>query len=156
MEGAQKTPMLFQGTEFNEYQPRFSPDGHWIAYTSDESGRNEIYVREFSLGSDGKPEPTARHQISTDGGSDPHWRDDGKELIYASLDRKTIMSAQIATKPDFRSLPAKALFTAPGIPTIPLSVTADGKHILLALPATQNNGPQQFTVLQNWQAELKE
>ena len=66
-EGSRK-PMLFQGTEFNETGAKFSPDGHWIAYHSDESGRIEVYVREFSLGSDGKPEATAKHQISTGGG----------------------------------------------------------------------------------------
>jgi eukaryotic-like serine/threonine-protein kinase len=155
MQGAQRTPMLFQGTEFNELEPQFSPDGHWIAYTSDQSGRNEIYVREFSLGPDGKPDPTAKHQISTDGGGDPHWRDDGKELIYVSPDRKAILSAEIATTPDFRSSPAKALFTAPGIPGIPPNVTGDGKRILLALPVTQNNGLQQFTVVQNWPQMLR-
>jgi Tol biopolymer transport system component len=66
---------------------RKSPDGGWIAYFSNESGRFEIYVREFSLGSDGKPEATAKHQISTGGGVFPHWRDDGKESQQSSMKR---------------------------------------------------------------------
>ena len=66
MDGSQK-PMLFQGTEFDEIEAQFSPDGRWIAYSSDESGRFEVYVREFSLGSDGKPEATAKHQHSVSG-----------------------------------------------------------------------------------------
>jgi len=80
-------PMPFQATEFTETGARFSPDGRWIAYESDESGRVEVYVREFSLGSGGKPEATGKHQISNGGGGDPQWRDDGKELFYVSLDR---------------------------------------------------------------------
>jgi Tol biopolymer transport system component len=68
MEGSTKEPMLFQATEFNETAARFSPDGHWIGYQSDESGRVEVYVREFLLGSDGKPEATGKHQISSGGG----------------------------------------------------------------------------------------
>jgi Tol biopolymer transport system component len=151
MDGSQ--PMLFQGTEFDEIEAQFSPDGRWIAYGSDESGRFEVYVREFSLGSDGKPEATAKHQISSGGGFGPRWREDGKELIYASLNLKTILSAEINTKPAFEVSPAKVLFQLPASVRA-AAVTGDGKRFLVALQAAQN-GPQQFTVVQNWQAELK-
>ncbi len=153
MEGSQKAPMLFQGTEFNETDAQLSPDGHWIAYASDESGRYEVYVREFSLGSDGKPEATAKHQISSGGGLGPHWRDDGKELIYASLDLRTTLSAEVATNPAFHDSPEKALFQLP-TSVASAGVTADGKRFLVALPVGQS-GPQQFTVVLNWQAGLK-
>jgi hypothetical protein len=105
--------VIFQATEFDEDGAQFSPDGRWIAYGSDESGRYEVYVREFSLGLDGKPEATAKHQVSNDGGIPLRWRDDGKELIYLSLDRRTVTSAEIATRPVFQVSPAKALFQLP-------------------------------------------
>jgi eukaryotic-like serine/threonine-protein kinase len=153
LEGGRKAPVLFQGTEFNETMGRFSPDGRWIAYYSDESGHYEVYIREFSLGSDGKPEPTAKHQISNGGGTGGSWRDDGKELIYVALDRRTVMSAEITTQPVFESSLAKPLFRTPaGAGTG--TTTADGNRFLIAVPVNQG-GPQQFTVVQNWQAGLK-
>jgi Tol biopolymer transport system component len=154
MEGSQKAPMLFQGTEFNETVAQFSPDGHWIAYDSDESGRYEVYVREFSLGSDGKPEATGKHQISNGGGGIPQWRDDSKELFYVSLDRRTMMSAEIATKPVFQSLPGKMLFQWPAVLGFLPAATGDGKRFLVAVPVSQS-GPQQITVVLNWQAGLR-
>jgi Tol biopolymer transport system component len=69
----QRTPLL-HGTA-NEYYPDISPDGAWIAYTSDESGKDEVYVQPF-------PGLGARHQISTDGGAAPAWSRDGRELFY--------------------------------------------------------------------------
>jgi eukaryotic-like serine/threonine-protein kinase len=154
MEGSKKEPMPFQVTEFDETRARFSPDGHWIAYESDESGRFEVYVREFLLGSDGKPEPTGKHQISSGGGEIPQWREDGKELFYISVDRRTMMSAEITTKPVFQSLPGKMLFQVPAALGAPPAVTGDGKRFLVVIPVSQS-GTQQFTVVQNWQAGLK-
>jgi Tol biopolymer transport system component len=154
MDGSQKR-IPFQATEFNETAARFSPDGRWIAYQSDESGRYEVYVREFTMGSDGKPEATAPHLISSVGGVAPHWRDDGKELIWASLDQRTMLSAEIVSfKPLFQSSPPGVLFQLPSVPSIPPGAARDGKKFLAALPLVQN-GPQQFTVVQNWQARLK-
>src|ERR1700733_7984436 len=113
-DGNRKPPMLFQGTEFNETGAKFSPDGHWIAYQSDASGRNEVYIREFSLGSDGKPEATAPHLVSNGGGSGAYWREDGKELLYIAGDQRSIMSVEIvSTKPVFQFAPAKLLFQVP-------------------------------------------
>jgi Tol biopolymer transport system component/predicted Ser/Thr protein kinase len=152
MDGSQKR-MPFQATEFNEDAAQFSPDGRWIAYQSDESGRSEVYVREFSLGSDGKPEATAKHQISAGGGTATDWRDDGKELIYLSLDQRTWMSVAIATKPVFQASPAKALGQLPSGITAG-AVTADGQRFLVAAPANQS-GPQQFTVVLNWPAAVR-
>jgi eukaryotic-like serine/threonine-protein kinase len=153
MDGSQKPPMLFQGTQFNETGAKFSPDGHWIAYQSDETGRFEVYVREFLLGSDGKPAATAPHLISNGGGTVLIWRDDGKELLYVSGDNRTVMSAEVSTKPVFRSSPAQLLFQTPvGVATG--SPAADGKRFLIAVPVNQS-GPQQFTVVQNWQAGLR-
>jgi Tol biopolymer transport system component/predicted Ser/Thr protein kinase len=154
MDGSKKEPMPFQVTEFSETAARFSPDGRWIAYHSDASGRVEVYVREFILGSDGKPEATGKHQISSGGGLSPYWRDDGKELIYFASDRRTVMSAEISTKPVFQSLPGKVLFQLPAAQPSPPAVAGDGKRVLAVLPVGQS-GPQQFTVVQNWQAGLR-
>jgi len=153
MEGSKKEPMRFQATELLYSVAQFSPDGRWIAYDSAESGQAEVYVREFSLGSDGNPEPTGKHQISN-GGRFPQWRDDGKELFYMTLDQRTMMSAEITTKPAFRSLPGKILFQLPAAASTPPAVTGDGKRFLGAMPVSQSGRPQ-FTVVQNWQAELK-
>ncbi len=72
-------PFPFLATPFTETYPRFSPDGNWVAYASDESGRSEIYVQSF-------PMSGGRWQVSTNGGSQPRWRQDGRELFYVSSD----------------------------------------------------------------------
>ena len=153
MEGSQKAPMPFQATASNETAAKFSPDGRWIAYQSDETGRNEVYVREFLLGADGKPEATARHPISTGGGISPYWRDDGKALIFGTPDSRTGMLAEITTKPVFHASPAKALGQVPAGATA-VDITTDGKLVLATVPVNQS-GPQQFTVVLNWQAALR-
>jgi len=80
-------PTLFVGTDADETQGRFSADGRWIAYTSSESGRAEVYVQRF-------PRSDGRWQISQDGGSNPLWRRDGGELFFLSLDNR-VMSAEV-------------------------------------------------------------
>jgi Tol biopolymer transport system component len=81
-----RTPRPLIQTKFSEGSPKFSPDGHWIAYSSNESGRAEVYVVAY-------PGPGATTQISTDGGTDPVWRHDGKELFYRNGD--LMMAAEI-------------------------------------------------------------
>jgi hypothetical protein len=142
--------MPFQATEFNETGAQFSPDGHWIAYDSDESGRYEVYVREFSFGSDGKPEATGKHQIFERRGRDPALarRRQGADLGVSR-------SAEIISfKPVFESSPPRVPFQLPSVPSIPPAVASDGKKFLAAVPVVQS-GPQQFTVVLNWQAALK-
>src|SRR6185503_844177 len=87
LEGDQKKPFPFLQTEFNESGGQLSPDGHWIAYQSDESRRNEIYVAPF-------PGPSGKRQVSTSGGSFAKWRGDGKELFYRAPNNK-LMAAEI-------------------------------------------------------------
>jgi hypothetical protein len=74
------TPAPFANTEFSESAGQFSPDTHWIAYASDESGRSEIYVQPFPT----PPEGGSKTSVSRDGGNQPRWRRDGKELFYLS------------------------------------------------------------------------
>jgi eukaryotic-like serine/threonine-protein kinase len=84
-EGDLKPQPLLQ-TAFNESEGRLSPDGRWIAYVSDESGRDEVYVRPF-------PQPDSRRQISTAGGQRPRWRSDGRELFFQSPDGRLLAVA---------------------------------------------------------------
>jgi hypothetical protein len=143
----------FQATEFDESGAKLSPDGRWIAYQSDESGGPEVYVREFVMGPDGKPERTESHPISIGGGRSPYWRDDGKAVIYGSPDSRTGMSAEILSFRPFRVAVPKALGQMPASASA-LTISGDGKLILATVPIGQV-GPQQFTVVQNWQAGLK-
>ena len=87
VDGSEKTgwkpgqPKVFLNTQFFETDPEFSPDGRWIAYISNESGANEIYVRPF-------PGPGGKTQISTGGGSLPQWSRTGKELYYTRINTR--------------------------------------------------------------------
>jgi len=78
-------PRVFLNSPFFEAEPMFSPDGKWLAYTADESGRREVYVRPF-------PGPGGKWQISTEGGSLPTWSRDGKEILYRSLDQRVMVA----------------------------------------------------------------
>jgi eukaryotic-like serine/threonine-protein kinase len=144
----------------NETDAQFSPNGHWVAYVSDESGRNEIFVTPFSLGATGGVASSgAKWQISVDGGSEPRWREDGKELYYESADSK-IMAVDIATAPSFRAGVPSGLFQAPPVTvpapgTRPWDVTPDGKRFLfITSGAPRAQAP--FTVLLNWTSLLKQ
>jgi len=101
LEGERKPQPVLQ-TSFRECTPMLSPDGRWLAYTSDESGRNEIYVRAISDSGGG------RWQVSTGGGTEPLWSWDGRELFYRS--GNNIMSAAIETEPIFKVQTRKVLF----------------------------------------------
>src|ERR1700676_5576985 len=82
----------FLRTPFNEGAARFSPDGRWLAYISDESGRFEVYVQSY-------PGPGGKWQISTEGGTEPVWTRNGRELFYRSGDK--MMAVDVATQPGF-------------------------------------------------------
>jgi eukaryotic-like serine/threonine-protein kinase len=152
-----KKPFPFLATESDNYDGKFSPDGHWVAYTSDESGRAEIYVRTFSPDARAAGSDTGgKWLISTEGGSESRWRGDGKELCYLAPNGN-LMAVEISTAPTFRAGVPKVLFHMPPGSTVSSSwdVTADGKRFLF--PATQAQSAQQspFTVVLNWQAGLK-
>src|SRR5262249_39412833 len=94
LQGA-RTPRPFHRTRFNETDARFSPDGRWIAYVSDESGQREVYVGAF----DGSGE---KRRVSTSGGLAPRWRRDGKEIFYLTA-AGTMMAASVRTTPIFEA-----------------------------------------------------
>jgi eukaryotic-like serine/threonine-protein kinase len=154
-----KKPSEFLRTPFNEFQARFSPDGRWVAYRSNESGRPEVYVQSF-------PQAGSKWQISTEGGVQPQWRPDGKELFYLSpAANPQFMVVDILTKPSdavFKAGAPKKLFvinmTNPGGPGARnnYEVMEDGKRFLLnARPAATLDNRSAITVVLNWAAGLK-
>ena len=140
-------PYPLTQTPFNENFGRFSPDGRWIAYASDESGRYEIYVESFARESS---EARRKWQISTNGGVAPKWRHDGKELFYAGLDRK-LMAVKVKTSSTtvLAGIP-EALFEPPG----DFDVAADGKRCLVTIKVAEEL-PSPITVVLNWTASLR-
>jgi Tol biopolymer transport system component len=91
----------FLRTQFNENAPAFSPDGDWLAYVSDESGRFEVYVQPY-------PGPGAKYQISSEGGSEPAWNPNGKELFYRTGNK--MMSTKVTIRPSLSAGQARVLF----------------------------------------------
>jgi hypothetical protein len=127
MQGDRK-PTPFLRTEFNERSGQFSPDGHWIAYISDESGSDEIYVREFSSGSaQGSGDAAGKWLISKGGGTYPRWQGDGKELFYVASGGK-LTSVDISAKPVFQA--GVPLETHPESPP-------NGKDVSISLAASR-------------------
>jgi Tol biopolymer transport system component len=118
---------LVLSANFNESGARLSPDGRWLAYQSDESGAGEVYLRSF-------PETSLRRQVSTNGGSQPRWRGDGRELFYVSDDRK-IMSVDVRTGPEIETGSPRPLFQTRILPVVEArnhsAVSADGKRFLV-------------------------
>jgi dipeptidyl aminopeptidase/acylaminoacyl peptidase len=119
------TPRPFEVTPYDEAMPRFSPDGRWVAYTSNDGGRTEVFVRPF-------PGPGGRTQISADGGTDPVWAPDGRRLFY--LNGTELTAATLGTEQDLRVLSRDKLFaadvTAGGIHAN-FDVARDGRHFLM-------------------------
>lgn len=137
-------------TRYNETAPRISPDGRWLAFASDESGRSEVYVQPF-------PGPGGKWQVSTEGGREPVWNPTGRELFFRVGRR--LMAAQVTLKPGFSTGKPEALFEGPWLPT-PVTfpnydVSRDGQRFLMLKPAEQDGGVRQIVVVQNWLEELK-
>ncbi len=151
-----REPFPFLRTQFNEADAHFSPDGHWVAYTSDESGRNEVYVRPFSpdRGAVDASGGGAKWQMSYGGGGgDPRWSADGKKLYF--LNNSAVMEANVTTSPTFQAGTPKRLFEAPQQPGEGAGdYTVDGKRFLFLAPAGKA-AQAPFTVVLNWQAALK-
>jgi hypothetical protein len=146
-----RKPFPYLSTNFEKDSAQFSPDGRWIAYSSDETGRFEIYVAPF-------PGPGGKWQISTNGGFFPVWRSDGTELFYVALDNTTFMGAEIRTKgTTFEVHAVRPLFQRQ-VRTLggnPYDVSGDGLRFLVNSipPAEQNNAP--ITLVTNWTAGLR-
>ena len=148
-----RTPRTYIATADDETNGDFSPDGLWVAYVSDESGRKEVYAASF-------PEPTRRVRVTSDGGAQPRWSHDGKELFY-------VRAGQLVAVPVARTAggltfgPGKTLFSLPlyiqGDPGFDLvtryDVAPDGRF--LALVRAGDQAPKPLTLVLNWSETLK-
>ena len=151
--GQDTLPRPVLAEPFDEFLPALSPDGRWLAYVSDESGRYEVYLRPF-------PDThTAKWQLSTDGGTEPLWRADGRELFFRSLDRTRVLSvglgggptaatprvvARLPATDDFEGNPRNRLYDA----------AANGRFLMIQRAnATDVSGD--LVVVLNWFEELR-
>jgi serine/threonine-protein kinase len=138
-------------TPFGEGGPMFSPDGQWIAYASNESGRYEIYVQKY-------PAPGGKWRISADGGTEPMWNRNGRELFYRSGNR--MMSVAIIAQPEFSAERPTVLFEGQYETTLVTNanydVSPDGQRFLmLKASGAQEDAPTQINVVLNWFEELR-
>ncbi|HYL34857.1 MAG TPA: protein kinase [Bryobacteraceae bacterium] len=155
MDGAaQRKPFAFLHSEFNELYGQLSPDSRWMAYTSDESGQREVYVRPFPAGE-------GQWRISISGGEQPRWRGDGRELFFVGADGK-IMSAALklaaGARPSLEPSTPQPLFAThlahgPADNVLEYDVTTDGKRFLL--DTTGSGSAPILNVVVNWDAGLK-
>jgi Tol biopolymer transport system component len=143
-----KKPFPWLKTNFSESWPVFSPDGRYLAYQSNESGRQEIYVQSF-------PGPGGKWQVSSSGGTEPHWRADGRELFYRSADQK-LTAVDTTLGATFEAGVPKPLFQLhleAGLARNRFLPQRDGQRFLLvATPARESMTPT--TVVLNWMADL--
>jgi Tol biopolymer transport system component len=149
-----RKPVPFLQSAFDEPDGRFSPDGKWIAFVSDESGRLEIYVAAF-------PPSGEKRRISAAGGSQPRWRRDGKELFYLAPDSR-IMAVAVAPGGAFQAGPPAPLFRIESASWNRLEtsiwddyeVSADGGRFLVNLGVTRTE-TLPFTVILNWSGDAR-
>jgi serine/threonine-protein kinase len=147
--GRDTTPTMLLTTTFNESTPRLSPDGRWLAYVSDESGRREVYVRPF-------PGPAGRWQVSTDGGTQPLWAHSGREIFYRAADG-ALIAADVRAGATFevgarRRLFSTTMFDGDADYTT-YDVTPDDRRFLFI---RQAGGTRELVVVLNWFEELRQ
>jgi serine/threonine-protein kinase len=135
----------FLDSRSQKFDAAFSPDGHWVAYRSNETGNREIYVAPY-------PGPGGKFLISTDGGTTPRWSGDGRELFYRNGDK--MMAVDVQTSPAFRAGTPKVLFQGNYVNSY--DVAPDGKRFLMIKPPGAAQSPtDQVTLVLNWFEELR-
>jgi Tol biopolymer transport system component len=148
----ERKPLPLVGTQFREDQAQFSPDGQWVAYTSDASDTSEVYVRPLTPSEGNREE----RLISNGGGSQPRWRGDGRELYYFA--GRKLMAVDTTTSPAFKVGVPRPLFET----TVSIGntmgvhnwdVTRDGKRFLITVASENNSAP--INVVLNWQTALR-
>ena len=141
-----QAPYPFIATAFGEPAGSFSPDGRWMAYVSDESGTQEVYVTAF-------PSGHGKTRVSSDGGLFPRFRKDGKELFYITADGRLMAAAVTPSSTTFQVGPALLLFQTTAVPGpgSPYVVSPDGQRVLInsAIPSTD---PPSLSIVFNWPA----
>ena len=145
-----RTPRPFLATPFNEAWPALSPDGRWLAYQSDESGESEVYVRPF-------PGPGAKVLVSQNGGSEPVWSRDGRELFYRGFGQQgtPLVAVAVRAAPEFQVLSRTTLFDAADFegaqPHANYDVSPDGRSFVMV-----RQGPlSEMVLVQNWPEEAR-
>jgi hypothetical protein len=141
-------PYAVLATQFEESWAYFSPDGRWFAYTSNESGRSEVYVQSF-------PQSGGKWLISNGGGAQPHWRNDGKELFYIAPD-KALMAVTVNASSTFEtSTPSPLFVTQVSAYNAPnrYAVGPDGQRFLINCPAGEASKTP-ITVVLSWASGL--
>jgi len=149
-------PFPYLMTPFAEAQGKFSPDGHWVVYTSNESGKREVYVQPFPVSTGGK------WPVSNGGGGQPRWSRDGKELFYFTPDDTLMVVSVTTTGGTFQPGVPKALFRAPilggsgGGPGTAWrwDISPDGQRFLMNT-TLEETAASPVTVLLNWRSVLK-
>ena len=149
MTGARKPAPLLQ-SPFSERHAQFSPDGRWLAFTSNETGRDDVYVQSF-------PDAATRRMVSSGGGAYPRWGPGGRELLYRAPDGR-LMTVPVRLVGSSVELGTPSvvmrLVDAAGVHPYPYDVAADGR-ILALTPASGAVQDLTLTVLMNWQAALE-
>jgi serine/threonine protein kinase len=147
--GEQK-PFPVVATNFLDVTPSFSPDGKWLAYANNETGRMEIYIQPF-------PSGAGRWQVSTAGGTRPNWRKDGKELFFFSTDQQMMAVDVHQNGASLQLGTPHALFkaTTVSVASGPYTVSADGKKFVVNTVLPQSI-TEPLTLITNWPADLKQ
>jgi serine/threonine-protein kinase len=150
LDGSGKIQPFLQST-FTQWLAQFSPDGHWVVYASNESGRDEIYVQPF-------PGPGGKWMISTDGGSFPMWARNGREIFFRSENK--MMSVPVEIQPAFKAGTPRILFQGSGyiVGLLGLGnydVAPDGQHLLMIKEKEAPSTSKEVAIIVNWADELK-
>lgn len=141
-------PQPFLQTRFNEFSPRLSPDSRWIAYVSNESGRNEVYLRRF-------PDASAKRQISTGGGDVPAWSRDGRRLFFSNGEQ--MMAVEISGGTEVVGSQPRLLFKGAYLRRgagLNYDVAPDGRHFAMIVPA-EPESLHEIALVTNWFEDLK-
>lgn len=149
VDGSQAKSEPFLNEQYGEWTPKISPDGRLLAYVSDESGRSEVYVQSF-------PDRNLKIPISTEGGAEPLWSRDGRELFYRNGDK--LMAVSLTTTPTVSAARPRMLFegryelSAPGYTGY--DIHPDGQRFVMIKPVAESS-KQQMNFVLNWSEELK-
>ena len=143
--GAPLLPKPWLQTDFTEQHAQFSPDGRWVSYQANESGRDEVYVAPFSG-------PGGKRQVSTEGGGSPRWRRDGQEIFF--LKGQTLTAVDVRTNGSALEFgPPHPLLGPLPLGDFSYDVSKDGYRFLAEV--TEQLAYPELTVVQNWPAGLK-
>jgi len=158
LQGADRTPRAFKQSTFDEASAKFSPDGKWVAYCSNRTGRSEVYVEPW-------PGPGMRVQLTSDGGMDPLFSRNGREIFYRNGDRMMAVQVSLAGG-QFDTGPPTLLWTGhyspglssscgpPGVSSANYDVSADGRRFLMVKDEDDDAGSSSIVVVLHWADEL--